>query len=171
MKQELIYKGRKISVFREEHELPDGRRAQVEVVRHPGAVVILPQASDGRLYLLKQFRPAIGKTIYEFPAGTLEIGEEPSFCAARELEEEIGMSAAHWVDLGNLLPAPGFCDELQYCYFAKDLTPKSRPMDEDEVIEVELITLPDLMTLIRQGELLDGKSLAILLKAQTLGLL
>lgn len=171
MKKEPIYAGKKISLFREIQALPDGRETTIEVLRHPGAVVILPMSEEGKLFLLRQYRPALARFILEFPAGTLEPGEDPAICAERELQEEIGMSAARWENLGMLFPAPGFCDELQYLYFASKLSAKRRPMDEDEVIEVLEFSASEVEELIRRGELVDGKSLAIFLKAQLHGFL
>src|SRR5689334_11803161 len=106
LKTKLIKQGRTFRFVEQEVERPDGRRVTVDKVEHPGAVVILPKDNDGRLVLLRQFRPALGQIIYEFPAGTLEKGEPPARCAERELAEEIGKKAARWEPLGTLLPAP-----------------------------------------------------------------
>lgn len=170
-KSEEIYRGRKITLYREECTMPDGKTATFDLVRHPGAVVMLPMTETGQLYLVKQYRFAVEETIFEFPAGTLEPGEEPLSAAQRELEEEIGMSGSDWRDLGKLYPTPGFCDELQYCYFVSGLTPKKRPLDEDEYLEPVLMSVGEVQALVRDDRMRDGKSLAIFLKAMTAGYL
>jgi ADP-ribose pyrophosphatase len=130
-KTTLLKQGRTFRFVEQEIVHPDGRISTIDKVEHPGAVVILPVDQDGRVILLKQFRPALMQTIYEFPAGTLEPGEPPELCARRELAEEIGKAAARWEDLGLLYSAPGFCDEVQHCYIASGLSDSHGDMDGD----------------------------------------
>ena len=165
-KTTLLKQGRTFRFVEQEIVRPDGRVSTIDKVEHPGAVVIMPVDNDGRLIILKQFRPALMQTIYEFPAGTLEPGEVPELCAKRELAEEIGKAAARWVNLGVLYPAPGFCDELQYCYFASGLSDAHAEMDADEVIEPERMTVGEVEAAIAGGDIRDGKSLAIFLRAR-----
>jgi ADP-ribose pyrophosphatase len=106
----------------------------------------------------------------EAPAGTLERGEEPLGCAQREIQEEVGMQAKQWESLGTLYPAPGFCDEVQYLFVARELTPSHLPADEDEEITIVEMMQPEILNAIRTGDICDGKTLAIILKAQLLGL-
>lgn len=158
-------------VMKEHYRLASGKEAVRMVVKHPGAVVMLPQQSDGLLLMVRQDRCAVGEALLEFPAGTLEKGEEPLACAKRELAEEAGQRAAEWVDLGWHYPAPGFCSEKQYCFLARDLNPASLAADEDENISVELFTVAEVEELIRQGFLRDAKSIAIFFKARLLNYL
>lgn len=162
----VLKRGRTFQFVEQEIVHSDGRVKRIDKVEHPGAVVILPVDDDGRLIILKQFRPALMQTIYEFPAGTLEVDEDPALCAKRELAEEIGKAAERWVDLGKLYPAPGFCDEVQHCYFAAGLTDAHAEMDEDEVIEPERMTVAEIEAAISNGQIVDGKSLAIFLRAR-----
>lgn len=166
----LIKQGKVFRFIEQEIVRSDGRISKIDKVEHPGAVVVLPVENDGRLVILKQFRPALMQTIYEFPAGTLEPGELPELCARRELAEEIGKAATRWENLGVLYPAPGFCDEVQHCYFASGLSDARAEMDADEVIEPERMTVAEIEAAITSGEIRDGKSLAILLRARLAGL-
>lgn len=144
--------------------LPNGVETTTFTLEHPGAVVILPITPTGSILFLSQYRPAVGTTILELPAGTLEKGEDPATCAAREVIEETGFAAGELLPIGQLLPAPGFCNEVQWCFVARDLTPASAPSDEDEVIEVVEVQVADLPALIASGRLYDGKSLGVLMK-------
>ena len=165
-KAKLLKQGRAFRFVQQEIVYPDGRVSTIDKVDHPGAVVILPVDNDGQLIILKQFRPALMQTIYEFPAGTLEDGEEPELCAKRELAEEIGKAAARWENLGLLYPAPGFCNEVQHCYFASGLSDSCAEMDEDEAIEPQRMTVTEVEAAMASGEIMDGKSLAIFLRAR-----
>lgn len=137
-----------------------------ETVKHPGAVVVLPIDNDGRLILVRQYRHSVERELLEFPAGTLETGEKPHACAERELAEEVGKRAVEWVDLGELLPAPGFSDELQYLFLARNLSAADIKHDQDEIIAVERLTVEEFERSVASGETLDGKSLAIFLRAR-----
>ena len=138
---------------------------------HPGAAVIVPQLPDGRLLLIRQYRFAVQREILEFPAGTLDPGEDPAGCARREIAEETGYAADLWKPLGPLLPAPGFADEIQHGFFASGLQPAERNLDEDECIEVVPHSVPDVERLITTGELLDAKSICFFYRARLQGFL
>lgn len=171
LEQQELLRGRVFKVVRETVQYPDGRVATKDLVRHNGAVVILPRHNDGRLVLVRQYRHATGGMFLEFPAGTLEIDESPIACAKREIIEETGFAASDWKDLGTLYPAPGFCDEKQFFYYAENLTEAFAEMDEDELIEVVLLTIEEVEARIRNDEFRDGKSLAIYTRAKLQGLL
>ena len=98
--------------------------------------------------------------MYEFPAGTLEVNEDPQACAHRELAEEAGVAATHWISLGELFPAPGFCTEKQHLYFASGLSPHRLQGDEDEIIEPLEFSVREVEELIASGNMRDGKSIA-----------
>ena len=151
--------------------LPSGRTVVRQVVKHPGAVVIMPQLEDGRLLLIAQYRFAVGETLLEFPAGTLEPDEMPLACARRELIEETGYRADHWHPLGTIYSSPGFCDERLHLFLASGLVPEHAPGDEDEGIEVRPFTVPEVERSIADGTLVDAKSIAAYARATRQGVL
>lgn len=166
-----VFVGKVFSVEQARVRLPSGHEISRDTVVHPGAVVILPKADDGSLILVRQYRHAVRGSILEFPAGTLEPGEEPQQCAEREICEEVGFAAAKWQELGELFPAPGLCNEKQYLYLASELTSKKLPADEDEIIEVVRLSVTELEQAIACGQMQDGKSIAIYTRAKLCGLL
>lgn len=151
-------------------DFPNGRIVKRTMVAHPGAVVIVPQTARGTYLLTKQYRAALDRVILEFPAGTLERGEQPLACAKRELVEEVGHSAAEWLELGQLFPAPGFCSETQWCYLARDLSAADQDLDEDEILEVVELSLSKIEDEIRGGGIMDAKTIALYGKLICLGL-
>jgi ADP-ribose pyrophosphatase len=166
-----VYAGSKLTVEEEQVRLPTGKLARHVTVRHPGAVVFIPRRDDGALLVLSQYRHSVRQSLLEFPAGTLERGEEPLACAQREIAEEVGHTAAHWEPLGKLYPAPGFCDEVQHGFFATGLTPCEAEPDDDEIIEVVPMPSADVLQAIQSGAMMDGKSIALYFRAQLRGLL
>lgn len=160
------FAGRVLDVNVETHRMPDGRKSDFEVIRHPGGAAILPVFPDGRILLIRQFRPAIGKMIYEIPAGRLEPGESPSDCAARELIEEAGYAAGQVMPLGGFWSTPGFCDEYIYLFYTTNLTEAEQQLEPDEVIELCPMTLDQALLMVDNGEILDSKTLLALLLYQ-----
>jgi len=159
-----IFSGRVVSLAIEEHELPDGRRADFEIVRHPGGAAVLPVLGDGRVVLINQFRPAAGGMVLEIPAGRLEPGELPEACVRRELQEEVGFRSGHVEKLGEMFTAVGFCDEVVHLYLGTELEPVPRAPEPDEYIEVLTMPLAEALQRVRQGQVPDGKTqLALLL--------
>jgi ADP-ribose pyrophosphatase len=155
-------------------ELPMGVEGTFAVIRHPGAALAVPVLEDGRLVLLRQYRFAVAARLLEFPAGTLDPGEDPLTTMRRELQEEAGYSASRWDPLGSMLPCPGYSDEVIHLFLARGLSELSeRPAgDDDEDLEVLLMD-PDQLedTLASGDEYLDGKSVTAWLRArQVLGL-
>lgn len=159
LRSELILKARKFNVVREEFALPQGGTVTREYLKHPGAVVILPQEADGRLVLLRQYRYALGKTIWEFPAGTLDSGENVESTARRELREEVGLEARSWVRLGSHYAAPGVSDEMLITFLAHELADVGAQPEQGELIEIERRSVTEVRRMITDGELLDGKSI------------
>ncbi len=166
-----IFSGRVFRLVREEIRFGEGKTAVRDIIKHPGAVVFIPQESDGRLLILKQYRQALRETILEFPAGTLERDEPPLECAKRELAEEAGKAAEEWHELGLLYPSPGLCDEIQHCYLCRRLSSAFAKGDEDEMIEIESLTVAEVEKAISSGDLRDGKSIAIFTRARLAGLI
>lgn len=166
----IVYEGR-FRTVRERIENSQGKTFQHETIKHPGAVVILPIAQDGRVILIEQYRHSVGEVLLELPAGTLEAGEAPIVCAGRELQEEIGMAAREIIPLGEQLPAPGFCDEKQYLFCARSLYESKMQADEDEEITTLCMTRGEIETAILQGRLKDAKSISLFMKVILAGLL
>ena len=165
LESEQLYDGKIVKLFRDRVELPNGKSAFREVVRHPGGVIILPLDDEGNVYMVRQFRYAYNQPVLEIPAGKLEYGEEPLSAARRELKEEIGATAKQWTHLGNIWPTPGFCDEVQHLYLARELTFGETHPDEDEFLEIERIPLDKLVEMALDGTLNDGKTVAGVLRA------
>ena len=167
----VLHSYRIFAIIEQSLRLPSGRTVVRQVVQHPGAVVIMPQLEDGRLLLIAQYRFAVGETLLEFPAGTLEPGEAPLECARRELIEETGYRADHWRPLGMIYSSPGFCDERQHLFMATGLVPEHAAGDEDEIIEVKRLTVQEVERSIADGTLVDAKSIAAYARAKLQGVL
>jgi len=170
-KREVLHRGQKFDFERVECALADGSTLVREVVRHPGAVVVAPLLDGGRVALIRNFRAAVGETLWELPAGTLEEGEDPAACAARELEEEAGFSAGRIEPLGSFYTTPGMTDELMRVFAATDLREVGQALEHGEEIEVVVRSVDEAMAMIDSGELRDAKSILALLLAQRRGLL
>jgi ADP-ribose pyrophosphatase len=142
--------------------LPSGRRKERVVVRPGNAVAILPIEGE-HCYLLRQYRFAIDRTIWEVPAGTMDEGETPEETAYRELIEETGFAASELLPKGMIYTTPGFTDEIIYLFEARGLAPSGEfAADEDEVIEVCRVPVADLSRMVRDGEIVDAKSIALI---------
>lgn len=161
----LVYDGGLLKVYYDTVELINGKTAWREVIRHPGAVVVVPIDNEGNIHLVRQYRYPYGKVVLEVPAGKLEYGEEPFLAAQRELSEEIGAEAERWVELGEMLPTPGFCDELQHVYLAEGLTFGDIHPDEDEFLEPVVMPLEEAVAMAVDGRLEDSKTVAAILRA------
>lgn len=156
------YRGRLLEVREESLELPDGRRAPFDVVRHPGGAVVAALDADGRVCLIRQYRAVLGQWLWELPAGKRDHGEDPLRTARRELEEEAGVRAARWDTLGTLVTAPGFCDELLHLYLARDLTPVPAHPEDHEHIEVHWFPRTEALAMVADGRIVDAKTVAAL---------
>jgi ADP-ribose pyrophosphatase len=161
--RETIYTGRIFTVERDRVRLPKGVEATLEVVRHPGSVVLLPMPDPGRVILVRQYRYAVDRWVWELAAGSLEPGEDPAEGAARECEEETGLAAGRVEFLGAFYPTPGYCDEKMNYYKCTSLAPPdaSRPpamQDEDEDIRTQVFGVDEVRAMIRRGEIEDLKT-------------
>jgi ADP-ribose pyrophosphatase len=166
-----IYSGRVVTLDIDRVSLPDGSETVREVVRHPGAVVVLPILGDGRIVFVRQYRYPTGQELYELPAGTLEDGEDEESCGARELIEETGWRAGSLRRLGSFFSTPGFSDEILHPMLATGLIPAeggARP-DPDEWIQPVKMTVDEAFEHACSGGLRDGKSLATLFLARLHG--
>lgn len=164
LSSELLYEGKIINLYRDTVELENHTNAMREVVHHPGGVSIVALTEDEQVYMVRQFRYPYHKVILEIPAGKLSPGEDPLECGKRELEEETGMTAKQYENLGDFYPSVGYVDEVIYCYLATGLTSTQQHLDEDEFLDVELIPLKTLYQMILSGEIQDGKTQSAILK-------
>lgn len=165
-----IFEGKIIKVVRDKVELENGITAYREVVRHPGGVCIAAMDEEKNLYFVRQLRYPYNQVVLELPAGKLELSrhEHPIEGGKRELEEETGMAAKKYYDLGTLYPTPGYCDEIIYMYAATDLEQKKQMLDDDEFLEVERIQLDKAVEMVLSGDIKDAKTQACLLKLKML---
>lgn len=155
-----VHKGRVVTLRVDEITTPGGQVVTREVVEHPGAVVIIALDDEGLLYLVRQYRHALGRYLLELPAGGLEPGEEPLAGARRELREEVGLVADRWTALGSFFSSPGFANELLHVFLAQGLVPGESDPDDDEDLSVVRYPLTGLQSLAQ--DLCDAKSLAAL---------
>lgn len=161
---ERVFDGVKFSVDRIEVASTDGSHTVMrERVVHPGAVIVLPLLDDGRVAMIRVHRFIVGETLWELCAGTLEAGEDPADCAKRELIEETGYEAGKLEKLTAFYTSPGFCNEFIHAYVATDLTHVGQQLEDTEEITVEPLAMGDVLTMIRDGRIKDGKSIATLL--------
>ncbi|MGB5595201.1 MAG: NUDIX hydrolase [Crocosphaera sp.] len=162
LQQRLFYKGRKFDFDVHKLRLPNGVEGDWECIRHPGGALAVPITKDGKLVLVKQYRFAVEGRLLEFPAGTLEVNEEAAVTIEREIKEETGYEAKKWDYLGKFPLAPGYSDEYIYAFLAQDLVKLAQPpqQDDDEDIEVILMSFDEFEQAIFAGELIDGKSIA-----------
>ena len=156
--EDVAWTGRIFNVDRLRVELPDGRVAIRDVVRHPGAVAIVALTEDGRICLVRQYRTALGRVTVEIPAGKLAPGEDPLECAGRELLEETGMSAEKIAFLTTIATSDGFTDELIHIYMATGLEFSRSDPDADEFINVDLVPLEELVDAVLDGRIEDAKT-------------
>lgn len=138
--------------------LPDGSLYVKGVVEHPGSVVLVP-FQDDRVFMIRQYRPALKRTILELPAGTRGWDEDWLACAQRELREEIGYRAEDFALLGRFWPSPGMSNEEMVVYLATGLSPDPLPPDLDEQIEVTPMLLAELLPMVRDGRIQDAKTI------------
>lgn len=158
IEEKHIYKGNIIDIYKMTVTLPDGRTATRDIVRHPGAAVVIPY-SDGSLYLVKQFRKPIDKCTLELPAGKLDNNEDPFECAVRELKEETGLESDNIRHLISVHSTPGFSDEILHVYLATDLREGDSCCDPDEFISTLKLPVGELIKMVLNGEITDSKTI------------
>ena len=159
MSKKVVFEGRLLKIVTEKKRLPNGHISSLEIVQHPGAVLIVPFITKTKVILLKQYRPVIDKYIYELPAGTKEKNEKPSVCAKRETVEEIGYYPKRITKLGEIVPVPGYSTERITIYKAEDLIKKEKANQPDEIIESIIVTRVEVLNLFRQGLIIDAKTI------------
>ena len=162
VKETVIYNGNYLDLINVDVKLPDGNLSNRDIIKHPGACAIIPFLTDNQVILIEQFRKPLEKTILEIPAGKLDKNEEIINCAHRELEEETGYKAKEMIYLGSIATAPGFCDEIIHLYKASNLYKGTKSCDEDEFTDIKIFTLDEIKDMIRNGDIIDTKTLSIL---------
>ncbi|OKH23628.1 NUDIX hydrolase [Chroogloeocystis siderophila] len=168
LKQRLYYRGRKFDFEVSRLRLPNQAEGNWECIRHPGGALAVPVTSERKLILLKQYRFAVQGRLLEFPAGTIELNEEPFETIQREIQEETGYRAHKWQKLGQFFLAPGYSDEVIYAFLAQNLELLDKPphQDADEDIEIVLMSPQELEQAILDGEAVDAKSISSFLLAK-----
>ncbi len=167
---ERIYEGRILDLEVDRVLLASGNEATREVVRHKGAVVVLPLHEGRRIELVRQYRYPMGEVLLELPAGKLDPGEEPIECAGRELAEETAWKPVEIHELGSFFTTPGFTDEVLHAFIATPLEPAPEAVqDPDEAIENVTMTIEEALEACRDGSIQDSKTIATLFLAQLHG--
>jgi len=163
-----VYSGRVLDLDVDTVRFPDGSVGELEMIRHPGAAAVVPFADDPRssdpeVLLIRQFRHAADRYVWEIPAGRLEPGEAPEACARRELEEEAGVTAGELRRLTTIYTTPGFTDEQIHLFLATGLDGGRQRPEADEFLEVHRMPWSRVLELMRRGEVVDGKTLITLM--------
>ncbi len=148
-----------LNVKKRTTKLPNGNTIALELVDHPGAVLIVPFLTRNKVILLRQFRAVINSYIFELPAGTLEKGEQPLACARREIIEETGYSARKFTKLGIIYPVPGYSTEKITMYTAEGLIMRGVACEADEVIETLVVTRKTVREFFKAGKIIDAKTI------------
>ena len=165
----LIFDGRILHVYDDTVSLPNGHTASRELIRHVGAVCVLPLTDDGNVIVERQYRYPVGRVLTEIPAGKLDSKQEDHEAAARrELREETGCIADELVDLGVFYPAPAYSDEAIRMFLARGLHMGAQDLDPDEFLNVEYVPLEDLVRQVLAGEIPDVKTQSAVLRVYTM---
>ena len=168
LSSDRVYDGKIVKVDLDVVAAPDGSEMKLEIVRHPGAAAIVPllsdpDAADPSILLIRQYRYATNGYIWEIPAGVLEPGEDPVHCAHRELLEEVGATAQKMEHLTTIYTTPGFTDEQIHLFLASGISVGETQHEIDEFIEVEALPVSKILEMIKDGEIVDSKSISALL--------
>ncbi|NQT33373.1 MAG: NUDIX hydrolase [Candidatus Omnitrophica bacterium] len=160
-KRSPVFSGRLLKVFKGKKTLPNGKKAYIEEIDHPGAVLVVPRLGK-RIVFIRQYRAVIGKYIWELPAGTLEVNETPYKCAKREVSEETGYGVSKLKKIGFIYTTPGFCNEKIHIFEAECTCRGEKELDEDELIRLKLLTALEVRKLFLSGRINDSKTVAAL---------
>lgn len=168
---EKIFSGNIISLQVDDVLLPNGKQSKRELVKHPGAVAVIPVTDEGKIIFVKQFRKPLERTILEIPAGKIEQGEEKEITAVRELEEETGYTTDSLTYVTSFYTSPGFADEIVHLYYTDSMQLLDEPVpgDEDEFIELVELSLEEAEQYVKDQQIIDAKTAYALLYLKMLG--
>ena len=159
-----IFEGQFLNLFEDEVIAADNVKGIREYFTHPGAVSVVPILKNGNLLIERQWRYPINRSIIEFPAGKLDLGEDPLHAAKRELEEETGLSSNSWCNVGKFFPAPAYSDEVIFLYFANSVEYiGNQNTDPGECIELFEVSLDEFFKMVDNNEIVDAKTLVLAL--------
>ncbi len=162
----LIFDGRILHVYDDAVALPNGHIASRELIRHVGAVCVIPLTDDGRVVVERQFRYPVGEVLTEIPAGKLDApDEDPESAARRELREETGYTCDEMIPLGAFYPTPAYSSEKIHMYLARGLHRGEQDLDPDEFLNVRLVPLRELAEQAMAGQIPDIKTQAAVMRA------
>ncbi|MSP87175.1 MAG: NUDIX hydrolase [Methylotenera sp.] len=166
LSSQTVASGGMLTVKCDQVRLPNGNISQREYVTHPGAVIVVAMLANGCVVLEKQFRYPLHQVFIELPAGKIDAGEDVLLTGRRELLEETGYMANHWVKLGHQHPCIGYSNEVIHMYLAWGLTLGEHHRDEDESLEVFDASFEDCLGMIQNGQITDGKTIIALFMAE-----
>lgn len=168
--RKLVHEGSILNIYQDEIELPNGKVEYWDYVEHrKGAAAVVPVLPDGKILMVSQYRPALGRMTLEIPAGSRDcVTEDTAVCAARELEEETGYQSGCMEKLLTLRTTVAFCNEMIDVYLAKDLVRGEQHLDEAESISLRVHSLEELLAMILEGKIQDGKTVSAILAYQVL---
>jgi len=169
VRRTMVLRGRKFDFEQFVYRTAAGKELHREVVRHPGAVLIVALTAANQVVLIANRRPTVNRELLECCAGTMEAGEAPEVTAARELIEETGYSAGSLAKLSEFYTSPGLSDEVMHAYFAQDLTHVGQQLEEDEAITVVLVPVAEALAMTLDGRMIDAKSMLCLHLAKARG--
>ncbi|WP_188453731.1 NUDIX domain-containing protein [Virgibacillus oceani] len=167
---EKIYNGKVVKLQVDEVTLPNGKTSAREIIKHPGAVAIIPITKDNKIVFVEQYRKPLEKTLVEIPAGKLEAGEKPEVTAVRELEEETGYTTSNLTYVTSFYTSPGFADELMYIYMTDQLEALQENVtgDDDEFVELLELTLDEAKIYVKDQRIHDAKTNYAIMYLETL---
>lgn len=166
LKSEVLFQGRAFSIRRDVLLTPDGRETRFDIVEHHGSVILIPLDDEGNILFVRQYRHAVRGDLLELPAGSLDEGEAPEMCAARELREETGYAAQVLEKVGEFYLAPGYSTEKMTVFIARQLYAAPLEADADEFLDLVRLPLNEALRAAEAGNIPDAKSLAALYLAQ-----
>ncbi|WP_099158431.1 NUDIX hydrolase [Virgibacillus ndiopensis] len=170
LKTNKIYNGKVVNLQVDEVTLPNGKTSTREIIKHPGAVAVIPITNDKKIVFVEQYRKPLEKSLVEIPAGKLEDGEEPEITAVRELEEETGYTTSNLTLVTSFYTSPGFADELIYIYMTDQLEPLEEQVagDDDEFVELLELTLDEAKRYVKEQRIHDAKTNYAIMYLETL---
>ena len=166
LQSDLVFDGRLLKVYSDKVRLPDDTESFREIIRHPGAAVVIAVLDNGKLLFERQYRYPLGQICLEMPAGKIDKGEYPLDTARRELREETGFKARIWRHLGVMHPAIGYADEKIEIFWAQGLSYVGSELDHDEILEVVELRISDAVLAVRDGDITDAKTITAIMWAE-----